>query len=93
MLTERRLKYISLISYSAQSRPPCVHSNTSPSVNITRKAVESIIGTIGLNENILEGRGNKSAISRSNRRNRIATRKNRKEKGIRADFSGSNPHS
>ena len=41
-----------------------------------------------------EGRiGNKRAISKSKIRKRIATRKNRKEKGRRADFIGSNPHS
>ena len=39
------------------------------------------------------GRGKSRAISRSNKRNRIATRKNRKENGRRADFRGSNPHS
>lgn len=39
------------------------------------------------------GKGNRSAISKSNRRNNIATKKNRKEKGSRADFSGSKPHS
>lgn len=40
-----------------------------------------------------QGRGRRRAISRSNRRNRIATRKNRSEKGRRADPMGSNPHS
>lgn len=40
-----------------------------------------------------QGRGRSSAISRSNRRKRIATRKKRREKGRRADPSGSNPHS
>ena len=39
------------------------------------------------------GRGNNNAISKSNNKKRIATRKNRKEKGSRAEFSGSNPHS
>lgn len=39
------------------------------------------------------GRIRSSAISRSNMRNRIATRKKRKEKGSRGDFIGSNPHS
>lgn len=39
------------------------------------------------------GRGNRSAISRSNNKNRMATKKNRKEKGTRADLRGSNPHS
>ena len=40
-----------------------------------------------------QGRGRRRAISRSNRRNRIATRKNRREKGRRAEPSGSKPHS
>lgn len=40
-----------------------------------------------------QGRGRRSAISRSNSRKRIATRKNRSEKGSRADPRGSNPHS
>jgi len=40
-----------------------------------------------------QGRGRRSAISRSNSRNRMATRKNRSENGRRADPRGSNPHS
>lgn len=40
-----------------------------------------------------QGSGRRSAISRSNKRNRIATRKNRREKGRRAEPRGSNPHS
>lgn len=39
------------------------------------------------------GKGNSRAISRSNSRKVIATRKNFMEKGMRAEFSGSNPHS
>lgn len=39
------------------------------------------------------GRGRSRAISRSNSRNVIATRKNFIEKGRRADPMGSNPHS
>lgn len=39
------------------------------------------------------GRGSSRAISKSNSRKRIATRKNRIENGRRADPSGSNPHS
>lgn len=42
---------------------------------------------------VAQGRGRSKAISRSNRRNRIATKKNRIEKGRRAEPSGSNPHS
>ena len=47
----------------------------------------------GSNKKVLEGNGNSKAISRSNKRNNMATRKNRKEKGIRAEFRGSKPHS
>lgn len=39
------------------------------------------------------GSGSNSAISRSNRRNVMATKKNFMEKGRRADPIGSNPHS
>lgn len=39
------------------------------------------------------GRGRSRTISKSNSRNRIATRKNRSEKGSRAEPRGSNPHS
>ena len=40
-----------------------------------------------------QGSGRRRAISRSNKRKRIATRKNRMEKGSRAVPRGSNPHS
>lgn len=39
------------------------------------------------------GRGRSRAISRSNSRNVMATRKNFMENGRRADPMGSNPHS
>lgn len=52
-----------------------------------------ITGFFGGYIKIFNGSGNNKAISKSNRRNKIATRKNRKEKGIRADLRGSNPHS
>lgn len=42
---------------------------------------------------IAQGIGSKSAISRSNSKNKMATRKNRSEKGRRAVPNGSNPHS
>lgn len=56
-------------------------------------AKEIRIKVAGWVRNLAAGSGNNSAISRSNSRNSIATRKNRKENGRRADFSGSNPHS
>lgn len=40
-----------------------------------------------------QGRGSRRAISKSNRRNRIAMRKNRRENGSRAVPRGSKPHS
>lgn len=40
-----------------------------------------------------QGVGSNRAISRSKRRNKIATKKNRSEKGSRAEPSGSKPHS
>jgi len=40
-----------------------------------------------------QGSGRSRAISKSNKRNVIATRKNFIEKGRRADPIGSNPHS
>lgn len=47
----------------------------------------------GFGRFIAHGTGSRRAISRSNRRNRIATRKKRNEKGRRPDPRGSNPHS
>lgn len=51
----------------------------------------SMIGSLFVCE--AQGRGSSSAISKSNSRNVIATRKNFIEKGKRADPMGSNPHS
>ena len=42
---------------------------------------------------IAQGSGSRRAISRSNKRNVIATRKNFIEKGNRAEPMGSKPHS
>lgn len=48
---------------------------------------------VGCERLIAHGVGSRRAISRSKRRNKIATRKNRMENGSRAEPSGSNPHS
>lgn len=42
---------------------------------------------------VAHGRGRRRAISKSNNKKVIATRKNFIEKGSRADPMGSNPHS
>ncbi len=51
----------------------------------------SIVGSLSVCE--AQGRGSSSAISRSNSKNVMATKKNFMEKGRRADPIGSNPHS
>lgn len=56
--------------------------------------VNAMIASVFISGNcIAHGRGRSSAISRSNRRKVIATRKNFIEKGSRAELMGSNPHS
>ena len=79
--------------YSAQSKPPWTHSKTNPTIRINRKIIEIKEEVKGFARVLKYGKGNRRATSRSNRRNKIATRKKRNEKGIRADFNGSNPHS
>lgn len=59
----------------------------------TRIAVAQIKVVRGDESWFPHGRGSRRAISRSNRRKRIATRKKRREKGNRAEPRGSNPHS
>ena len=79
------------IYYSAHSSPPCFHSYARPPASIIMNTEENIKTLLErLEAGIL---GNRRAISRSNIRNNIAIRKNRKENGRRADFIGSNPHS
>lgn len=52
-----------------------------------------VVGTLVLGNCIAHGSGRSSAISRSNSRKVMATRKNFIEKGRRAELIGSNPHS
>lgn len=59
---------------------------------VTKIKAEIII-TLVLVVWIAHGRGSSRAISRSNNRNVIATRKNFIENGKRAELDGSNPHS
>lgn len=49
--------------------------------------------SVGVGSWLPQGSGRSRAISKSNRRKRMATRKNRRENGRRADPRGSNPHS
>lgn len=59
---------------------------------VTKMNADAII-VVMLVDWIAHGRGSRRAISRSNSRNVIATRKNFIEKGRRAELVGSNPHS
>lgn len=52
-----------------------------------------VVGAYMLGNCIAQGSGRRSAISRSNSRKVIATRKNFIENGSRAELMGSNPHS
>lgn len=55
--------------------------------------VVSVIVMLGGLVLVLHGMGRSSTISRSKRMNRMATRKNWREMGVRAFPMGSNPHS
>lgn len=60
-------------------------------IRISNRAIVSI--SVRLLVWDAQGKGRRRAISRSNRRKVIATRKNFMEKGRRADPIGSKPHS
>lgn len=54
--------------------------------------IEEVAST-GLEKDKDIGATSSKAISKSKMRNKIATKKNRKEKGSRGELMGSNPHS
>jgi len=62
-------------------------------IRISRNAVLIVIHDLILDVIIVTGIGNRSAISTSKIMKITAIRKNRDEKGSRAEFFGSNPHS
>lgn len=64
-----------------------------PTVKRRRIAEAQRIVVTGQENCEAHGDGRRRAISRSNRRKRMATRKNRIEYGRRAEPRGSNPHS
>ncbi len=75
-----------------QFKDPSFHSWINPKIKIVREAIAVIRAEIGLRL-IDNGRGINRTISISKTKNRTTRRKNRREKGIRALFFGSNPHS
>lgn len=64
-----------------------------PMVSRIRINEAQMMVRVGLENWMAHGVGRRRAISRSNRRKRIATRKNRIEYGRRAEPNGSKPHS
>jgi hypothetical protein len=57
------------------------------------KKLVSNMTELRLEEYVIMGMGKISVISTSKMRNTMAMRKNRREKGIREEFIGLNPHS
>lgn len=67
---------IRLSQYSVHSSPPCSHSYARPSVRIVSSVVINMVVMCGGLVFMLHGVGSNSTISKSNRINRMATRKN-----------------
>lgn len=76
-----------------QSRDPSCHSCNSPIIRIRRNIVPLKRASTIMLDFSLRGSGISSTISMSKTRKITANRKNRSEKGKRAEFFGSNPHS
>lgn len=62
--------------YSAHSSPPWCHSYIRPSVSKVSRAIVSVIVVVGVLVFMLHGIGSRRMISKSNKINRMATRKN-----------------
>ena len=77
----------------AHSKAPWFHSWYKPIIRISKKIDLIIIHDSMFDDNITTVIGSSSAISTSKIKKITAIRKNRNEKGSRADLFGSNPHS
>lgn len=88
-----RSSYFSCLSYEDHSSEPSVHSYRSPNRRIIRNAATPVKNVGVLIRVVINGIGVSSTISMSNTTKIMASRKNRRENGIRAMFFGSNPHS
>lgn len=77
----------------AQSKDPSRHSWASPRNKIKKKVALMTLDIIAKFFNMAMGIGRRMAISMSNTKKITANKKKRKEKGVRAEFLGSNPHS
>lgn len=79
--------------YCAQSKEPSFHSWNNPTIRIIRKINTLIVIGMEIEAAILDKAGKRSTISTSKIKKIIASKKNRSEKGNRADLIGSKPHS
>ena len=79
--------------YFLQSREPSFHSWSSPKIRIIRNPKNGKVNNTLAEEGRIRGEGRRRTISISKTKNRTANRKNRREKGSRAEDLGSNPHS
>jgi hypothetical protein len=76
-----------------QFRDPSIHSCSRPIIKIMMNRRRDMIINILLDDKMMIGAGINNTISMSNTMKITASRKNRVENGIRAEFKGSNPHS
>ncbi|RWS06001.1 NADH dehydrogenase subunit 5 (mitochondrion)-like protein [Dinothrombium tinctorium] len=79
--------------YSLHSSDPWFHSWYKPIIRISRNMILTVIHDFMFDVIIVTGIGSSRAISTSKIMKITAIRKNRDEKGRRAEFLGSNPHS
>jgi len=79
--------------YGVQSRDLSFHSCRIPSSRIAIKIKAGSVAECLDESVIIRGRGISSAISTSKIRKITASRKKRRENGVRAVWFGSNPHS
>lgn len=87
------LLYSKFFLYCAQSNDPSFHSWNRPTIKITKnKNAPTTVFNLSILD-ILTRTGNNKTISTSKIKKIIASKKNRKEKGKRADLIGSKPHS
>lgn len=82
-----------LMDYSAQFKEPSFHSCISPKNKIMRKILEPTSVVVRCGPCTRSGSGKRSTTSTSKIKKMSARRKNRREKGVRAEPFGSNPHS
>jgi len=77
----------------AQLRAPCIHSWIRPQIKIIVKINRALVNGRGSRILGARAKGSRRETSTSKIKKIIVMMKNRREKGLRAFFEGSNPHS